>query len=80
MSNSLTDIPESLRGGFNHSMFEEYLEERVLAPYGPRMDQETFQDFYQAFNFLYTSWPYIDDLEANRQAFNEVGLRLSLKG
>jgi len=55
-------------------MFERYLFNRILALYRPRLTQEQYEEIYNANNFFYTNWPYIDDLEANRQAVNKVGL------
>ena len=56
-------------------MFEYYLSERLVRIFEPRLTPEQFDDVYNAMNFFYTNWPYIDDLEANRQAVNKVGLK-----
>ena len=65
-------VPEASQGGFNHSMFEFYLEDRLLSIFAPRFDAEIMDELFDAMNFFYTNWPYIDDLEANRQAINKV--------
>jgi carboxylesterase type B len=66
------DVPEASLGGFNHSMFEYYLYNRILTQFRPRLTDDQYNDAYDAYNFLYTNWPYIDDLEANRQAVNKI--------
>jgi len=53
-------------------MFEFYLEDRLLSIFAPRFDAEIMDELFDAMNFFYTNWPYIDDLEANRQAINKV--------
>jgi carboxylesterase type B len=65
-------VPESIVGGFNHSEFEHYLDNRILRLYEPRLTPEQFTEVFDAHNFFYTNWPYIDDLEANRQAINKL--------
>lgn len=54
-------------------MFEHYLYDRILRLFEPRATEEQYENAYNAMNFFYTNWPYIDDLEANRQAVNKVG-------
>jgi carboxylesterase type B len=69
---TLAFVPEATRGGFNHSEFEYYLENRILRIYEPRLTPEQFTNVYDAMNFFYTNWPYVEDLDANRQAINQL--------
>jgi carboxylesterase type B len=66
-------IPESLDGGFTREEFQYYLRERLVNIWMESADsEEIYENSYQAIEWYYTPWPYIDDLEANRQAFNTM--------
>jgi len=41
--------------------------------YKDALSPEEYEAAYNALLFQYSPWPYLDDLEANRQAFNKVG-------
>jgi len=66
-------IPESNGGGFTREEFEYYLRTRLVDMFKvSAASEEVYENSYQAFDWYYTPWPYINDLEANRQAFNKM--------
>ena len=69
---SRSDIPESLEGGFNRSEFEFYLWDRYIAIWEDSLTEQQALDAFYAVNFMYTPWPYLEDEELNRLAFNDV--------
>jgi len=65
-------IPEANDGGFTREEFQYYLRERLVGIFTPALDEEVGENAYQAFDWKYTPWPYIDDLDENREAFNKM--------
>jgi len=66
-------IPEADEGGFNRTEFLDIVRNRLVDYFAPRLDSErTVEDVFQAINFFYTPWPNTEDLDANRQAFNDM--------
>jgi len=63
-------IPESMEGGFTREEFHYYLQNNLLNMWAPSFDEKTNEDIFRATDFQYTNWPYIDDLDLNRDAFN----------
>ena len=55
-----------------NSEFKRILRENLIGIWADQMDPETEEDAYQAGVFQYTSWPYLEDKELNRDAFNMV--------
>jgi len=62
-------IPESNDGGFNRSEFERIMLERLVSIFAPAFPAQE-EDMLQAMLGYYTPYPYKDDEEENRQAFN----------
>jgi carboxylesterase type B len=65
-------IPEANNGGFTREEFEFYLRTRLVDIFKPAMSDEVYEQSYAVLDWKYTPWPYIDDEEANRQAFNKL--------
>lgn len=67
-----TVIPEANDGGFNSTEFEYYFRNNVLSIWAPQLTEEQYNIVYNAFRWYYVNWPYLDDLDSNREAFNKV--------
>jgi hypothetical protein len=65
-------IPESINGGFNSTEFDYYLRTRILDIFAPQLTPEQYEQLYHAVRWYYINWPYLEDLDANREAFNKV--------
>lgn len=65
-------VPEALERGFNRSEFMEYVYTRLVAIWAPQFSPEEVQKVYDSLIWFYTPWPYIDDLDMNRQAMNDM--------
>jgi len=66
-------IPEATQGGFTRDEFQYYLRERLVGVFAESAtSDEMVENGYQAMDWKYTPWPYIDDLDANREAFNKM--------
>jgi len=66
-------IPEADRGGFTREEFQDLLRTRLADIfYAAAESDEIYENGYQAVQYYYTPWPYIDDEEANRQGFNKL--------
>jgi carboxylesterase type B len=66
-------IPEANDGGFTREEFQYYLRTRLIDIFRENVPtDEDYENAYQAFDWFYTPWPYIEDLEANRQAINKL--------
>jgi hypothetical protein len=65
-------IPEARKGGFNSTMFNYYLRTRIVDIWGARMTPEQYEQVFNALRWYYIDWPYLEDLDANREAFNKV--------
>jgi len=66
-------IPEANDGGFTREEFQHLLRERLVGIFAPSVDsEEIVENAYQAMDWKYTPWPYIDDLDENREAFNKM--------
>lgn len=65
-------IPEANDGGFNSTEFNYYLRTRLIDIFGAQMTSEQYEQVYNAMRWFYVNHPYIDDLDANREAFNQV--------
>jgi hypothetical protein len=65
-------IPEAWDGGFNRTEFQRILRTNLIGIWADQFDDETEEDAYQATDFQYTPWPYIEDKALNRYAFNQV--------
>ena len=72
-------IPESNedgREGFTREEYQFYLRDRLTAIWeASAASDEIYENCYQAVDWYYTPWPYIEDLAANREAYNKVGYR-----
>lgn len=62
-------IPESLKGGFNRTEFEYHLHNDLLNMFSPLFPDKE-QDVFEALNWYYSPWPYLDDEDKNRLSFN----------
>jgi len=70
---TLAFIPESANGGFTRLEFLELLRTRLVDIFSESFNNtEHVENIYQAMDFFYAPWPYIDDQELNRQAFNKL--------
>jgi carboxylesterase type B len=66
-------IPEANNGGFTREEFQYLLRTRLVDIFTESInDTENLENAYQAMDWYYSPWPIIDDLEANRQAFNKL--------
>ena len=65
-------IPEAWDGGFNRTEFQRILRENLLEIWAPQFPPKVQEDAYSATDFMYTPWPYLEDKELNRDAFNMV--------
>jgi len=66
-------IPEANDGGFTREEFQYYLRTRLVGIFTDALESEEIaENAYQAFDWKYTPWPYIEDLDANREAFNKM--------
>jgi carboxylesterase type B len=66
-------IPEALDGGFTRAEFQYYLRDRLTSIWEAQAaTDEIYENTYQAYDWYYTPWPYIEDLEENRQAINKM--------
>ena len=61
-----------MEGGFTREEFQFHLREDLLGMWTPQLDEKMNEDVYQALDWYYTPWPYLNDTEMNRQAFNKV--------
>ena len=59
-------------GGFTREEFEYHLREDLLAFWTPQFSDKMNEDAFQATNWFYSPWPYINDTDLNRDAFNIV--------
>ena len=64
-------IPESLDRGFNSTEFEFYTKRNLIGIYLPLFPDKE-EDTFQAINNFYAPFPFIEDLDLNREAFNTV--------
>jgi len=66
-------IPEADQGGFTRDEFQYYLRNRIISIFAESVGDEVIvENSYQATDWKYTPWPYIEDLDANREAFNKM--------
>jgi carboxylesterase type B len=65
-------IPEANDGGFNSTEFDFYLRTRLVGIFEEQLTPKQVEDFFQAMHYNYAPYPYLDDLEGNRQAFNQM--------
>jgi carboxylesterase type B len=65
-------IPEADDGGFTRDEFNYYLRTRLVNIFEGPLDETEIENAYQAMNWYYSPWPYLEDEEANRQAFNKM--------
>jgi len=65
-------IPEAMNGGFTSEEFEYYMKTRILDIFAAQMTPEQYDNVYRAFHWYYIEWPYLEDLDANREAFNKM--------
>ena len=63
-------------GGFTHEEFEYDLREDLLAFWTPQFSDKMNENAFQAMNWFYSPWPYINDTDLNRDAFNVVRIGL----
>ncbi|CAH1789337.1 unnamed protein product [Owenia fusiformis] len=76
-------LPDSLDRGYNRT---EFLERLTILAYDLSYN-DIYEDVTQAVAFEFSPWPHINDLDANRQKFNEmftdagfaIGMDLQLK-
>jgi hypothetical protein len=66
------DIPEANERGFNSTEFNTYLKTRLLDIWAEQVTEEQYDNIYNALRWYYVNWPYLEDLDANREAFNKV--------
>ena len=59
-------------GGFTREQFEYHLREDLLGMWSPQFDAQTTEDAFEAMNFFYSPWPFVNDTDLNREAFNVV--------
>jgi len=53
--------------------FQYYLRDRLTSIWEAQAaTDEIYENTYQAYDWYYTPWPYIEDLEENRQAINKM--------
>jgi hypothetical protein len=69
---SFAVIPESMEGGFNRSRWLYHLKESLLFFWEAQFDEKTNEDLFEAFSYVYTPWPTLEDEELNRLVFNDV--------
>jgi hypothetical protein len=72
----VSDIPESNDGGFNSTDFDYYLRTRIIDIWVLQLIQEQYEQVFHALRWYYINWPYLDDLDANREAINKVRINL----
>ena len=65
-------IPELLNGGVNSTEFNDYLRTRIVDIFAAQTTPEQVDQVYNALRWFYVEWPYLEDLDANREAFNKV--------
>jgi carboxylesterase type B len=65
-------IPEANDGGFTNEEFEYYMKNNILDIFAAQMTQEQYDNVYEALQWYYQEWPYLDDLDYNREAFNKM--------
>lgn len=63
-------MPEANDGGFTSDQFNEYLRTRVIDMWGAQLTAEQYEQVFDVFRWYYINWPYLEDLDANREAFN----------
>ena len=61
-----------MEGGFTREEFEYHLREDLIGFWSPQFDDKMTEDAVQACNYFYSPWPYINDTDLNREAFNWV--------
>ena len=54
-------IPASLLGGFNRTEFLFFLERNLFSIWAPLFDNETAEEIFNAVDWNYAPWPYIED-------------------
>lgn len=67
-------IPEGNQGGFNSTMFNYYMRTRLIDIFAASLisSPEQYEIVFNAFRWFYVNWPYLEDGEANREAFNKM--------
>jgi len=65
-------IPEANDGGFTNAEFEYYMKTRILDIFAAQLTQDQYDNVYEALQWYYQEWPYLDDLDFNREAFNKM--------
>ncbi len=60
--------------GFNRTEFLDHLNNRVNRWVG-LLGEDTAEEVVYALDYNYSPWPYVEDREANRQAFTEVSVQ-----
>jgi hypothetical protein len=65
-------------GGFNRSEFERNLRDNLLVYFTAMFPPEREEDVFNAINWYYSPWPHVDDVYANREAFNFVSATYTL--
>lgn len=65
-------IPESNEGGFNSTEFDYYLRTRILDIFAEQLTEVQYENVFQAIDWNYVPWPYLEDEDGNRQAMNQL--------
>ena len=60
--------------GLTHDEFHHFLRESFMAFWEESFSEEIWDKAFNAFDWFYSDWPHIENLESNRQAFNKVYL------
>jgi hypothetical protein len=74
LHNKCAVLPDT-SGGFNRSEFERNLRDNLLVFFTAMFPPEREEDVFNAINWYYSPWPHVDDVYANRDAFNFVSAR-----
>ena len=61
-----------MEGGFTREEFEYHLRTDLISFWEPQLEPKQTEDAFQALNFFYSPWPYTNDTDLNREAFNWV--------
>jgi len=65
-------IPASLLGGFNRTEYLYWFRRNLWSIWEPLFDEETGEEVFNAIDFNYAPWPYLNDEYENREAFNKM--------
>lgn len=67
-----------MEGGFTREEFQYHLREDLIGMWAPQLTEKQTEDLFQALDWYYAPWPYVNDTEKNRQAFNMVSIDIVL--